>query len=87
MLCVYKIDLISISYRVLLIIFVVKTCLCVFVRVRSNKFLISSSMPSGSAWVRILSYQVSIALIAGTVRLWYRPPCLGRVLLAIPGWL
>lgn len=44
-------------------------------------------MPPGSAWFRILSYLVSIALIAGTVRLWHRLPRLGCVLLAIPGWL
>lgn len=86
MLCVYKIDLILISYRVFLYPFVVKFVLR-FVRVRLNQFLISSSMPSGSAWLRILSYLVSIALIAGTVRLWSRPLCLDCVLFAIPGWL
>lgn len=70
MLCVYKIDLILIRIVSSFILFVVKTCLCVFVRVRLNQFLISSSMPSGSTWLGILSYLVSIALITGTVRLW-----------------
>jgi hypothetical protein len=38
----------------------------------SCRFSLRLTMPSGSAWLRVLSYRFSIALIAGMVRLWRR---------------